>query len=152
MRCSSHNRKGRADLPGVFSHQPCHTQIDICGFLARTRNRRFEAPVRKCFHTTACINGSSSKYPRQFLQRKEHDVSEYRPVPSTYLSRPERPRCPACVQARMLLSKIEPGPSGFDRRTFKCRKCGHVHMMVISSDPIKSEVIGQPFWAPGSSQ
>jgi hypothetical protein len=69
-------------------------------------------------------------------------MSEYRPVPSTYLSPLERPRCPACVQARMLLSRIEPGPSGSDRRTFECRKCGHVHTMVVSSDPMKSSVSG----------
>lgn len=67
-------------------------------------------------------------------------MSEYRPVPSTYLSHLERPRCPACVQARMLLSKVEAGPSGSDRRTFECQKCGHVHTMVVSSDPMKSGV------------
>jgi hypothetical protein len=41
-----------------------------------------------------------------------------------------------------LLSKIETGPSGFDRRTFECRKCGHVHSLIISSDPMKSVVSG----------
>jgi hypothetical protein len=46
-------------------------------------------------------------------------MAEYHPVPSTYLSPLERPRCPRCVQARMLLSKVEAGPSGFDRRTFE---------------------------------
>jgi hypothetical protein len=66
----------------------------------------------------------------------------YRPVPSTYLSPLERPRCSKCVQARMLLSKVETGPSGFDRRTFECQKCGHVHTMVIASDPMESSVNG----------
>jgi hypothetical protein len=69
-------------------------------------------------------------------------MAEYHRVPTTYLSPLERPRCPACVQARMLLSKIEPGPSGYDRRTFECQKCGHVSTMVISSDPMESSVSG----------
>ena len=42
----------------------------------------------------------------------------------------------------MLLSKIEPGPPGSDRRTFECQKCGHVSTMVISSDPMESCVTG----------
>jgi hypothetical protein len=42
----------------------------------------------------------------------------------------------------MLLSKVETGPSGFDRRTFECQKCGHVHTLVISSDPMESGVSG----------
>ena len=69
-------------------------------------------------------------------------MAEYHRVPSTYLSPLERPRCPACIQARMLLSKIEPGPPGADRRTFECQKCGHVSTMVISSDPMESCVTG----------
>jgi hypothetical protein len=59
----------------------------------------------------------------------------YHLVPSTYLSPLERPRCSKCVQAQMLLSKVETGPSGFDRRTFECQKCGHVHTMDMASDP-----------------
>ena len=69
-------------------------------------------------------------------------MTEYHRVPTTYLSPLERPRCPPCVQARMLLSKIEPGPPGSDRRTFECQKCGHVSTMVISSDPMESCVTG----------
>ena len=69
-------------------------------------------------------------------------MAEYHPVPSTYLSPLERPRCPKCVQARMLLSKVETGPSGFDRRTFECQKCGHVHALIVSSDPMKSSLSG----------
>jgi hypothetical protein len=69
-------------------------------------------------------------------------MAEYRPVPSTYLSPLERPRCPACIQARMSISRIERGPSGSDRRTFECQKCGHVHMMVVSSDPMESSASG----------
>jgi hypothetical protein len=69
-------------------------------------------------------------------------MSKYHLGPSTYLSPLERPRCPKCVQARMLLSKVEPGPSGSDQRTFECYKCGHVHTMVIPIDPMESSVSG----------
>jgi hypothetical protein len=69
-------------------------------------------------------------------------MAQYRPLPSKYLSPLERPRCPKCVQARMSLSKVEAGPAGFDRRSFECQKCGHVHSLIISSDPMKSGVSG----------
>jgi hypothetical protein len=69
-------------------------------------------------------------------------MAQYRPVPSTYLSPLERPRCPKCVQARMWLSKVETGSSGSDRRTFVCQKCGHVHSLIIASDPMQSSVSG----------
>jgi hypothetical protein len=68
-------------------------------------------------------------------------MPQYRPAPSTYLSPLERPRCPKCVQARMWLSKVETA-SGYDRRTFKCQKCGHVHSLAIASDPMQSSVSG----------
>jgi hypothetical protein len=42
----------------------------------------------------------------------------------------------------MSLSKVETGPAGFDRRSFECQKCGHVHSLIISSDPMKSGVSG----------
>jgi hypothetical protein len=67
-------------------------------------------------------------------------MAKYKRVPSTYLSPLERPRCPKCAQGRMLLSKVEMGPIGFDRRTFECQKCGHVHTLIISSDPMESSV------------
>jgi hypothetical protein len=67
---------------------------------------------------------------------------EYHRVPSTYLTSLEHPRCPACVQVRMLLSKVEPGPAGSDRRTFECQKCGHVCTRVLSNDPMNSSVTG----------
>jgi hypothetical protein len=40
----------------------------------------------------------------------------------------------------MLLSKIEAGPAGFDRRTFECQKCGRVQTSTISKDPMESSV------------
>jgi hypothetical protein len=69
-------------------------------------------------------------------------MSEYKPVSPVDLSALERPRCPKCQQNRMLLSKLEPGPSGFDYRTFECQKCGRVQTTVVSSDPLKSAVHG----------
>jgi hypothetical protein len=42
----------------------------------------------------------------------------------------------------MLLSKIEAGPAGLDYRTFECQNCGRVHTMIISNDPMQSDVRG----------
>jgi hypothetical protein len=42
----------------------------------------------------------------------------------------------------MWLSKVETGLSGFDCRTFECQKCGHVHSLMIASDPMQSSVSG----------
>ena len=54
----------------------------------------------------------------------------------------DRPRCPRC-QGRMMLARIEPGPSiDADLRTFECPKCEHVHQMVVVGDPMKSESAG----------
>jgi hypothetical protein len=69
-------------------------------------------------------------------------MPEYQPVSSAHVSAIERPRCPRCNRNRMLLSKLETGPSGFDRRTFECQKCGRVETTVISRDPMTSDVRG----------
>jgi hypothetical protein len=69
-------------------------------------------------------------------------MPEYQPVSSTHLSTIERPRCPKCNQNRMLLAKLETGPSGFDYRTFECQKCGGVETVFVSSDPMKSDIRG----------
>lgn len=53
------------------------------------------------------------------------------------LSAIERPRCKHC-QARMMLAGIEPGPSGYDLRTFECAKCDRVQTALVASDPIIS--------------
>jgi hypothetical protein len=42
----------------------------------------------------------------------------------------ERPRCLKC-QGRMMLARIEPGPSGSDLRTFECPKCAHVEKRLV---------------------
>ena len=69
-------------------------------------------------------------------------MPEFQPVSSAQISAIERPRCPNCDQKRMLLSKLEAGPSGFDYPTFECQKCGRVETAVVSSDPMKSDVRG----------
>ena len=62
-------------------------------------------------------------------------MPEYQPVSSVHLSAIERPGCPACNHNRMLLSKLDAGPPGFDHRTFECQKCGRVETTVVASDP-----------------
>jgi hypothetical protein len=69
-------------------------------------------------------------------------MPEYQPVASAHISAIERPRCPKCPQTRMLLSRLEAGPPGFDYRTFECQKCGRVETMSVSSDPMTSEAHG----------
>ena len=67
-------------------------------------------------------------------------MPEYQPVASAYISAISRPRC--CQQTRMLLSKLEEGPHGFDHHTFECQKCGRVETTVVSSDPMTSDARG----------
>ena len=74
--------------------------------------------------------------------QEERAMREYQPVSSSPLSAIERPHCPACNRSRMVLSEVEPGPGGFDFRTFECQKCGHVHKVTISKDPMESGVRG----------
>jgi hypothetical protein len=69
-------------------------------------------------------------------------MPECQPVSSAHVSAIERPRCPTCDRNRMLLSKLETGLSGFDRRTFECQKCGRVETTVVSRDPMTSDVRG----------
>ncbi len=69
-------------------------------------------------------------------------MPEYQPVSSAHVAAIERPRCLGCNQNRMLLSKLESGPPGFDNRTFECQKCGRVQTIVVSRDPMTSNVTG----------
>ena len=69
-------------------------------------------------------------------------MPEFQPVSSAQITAIERPRCPSCNQNRMLLSKLEAGPSGFDYRTFECQKCGRIHTLIVSSDPMESDIRG----------
>ncbi len=67
-------------------------------------------------------------------------MPEFQPVSSAHLSAIERPRCPKCQHHRMLLSKLEAGPSGFDYRTFECQKCSYFETMAVSRDPMTSDM------------
>jgi hypothetical protein len=68
-------------------------------------------------------------------------MPEYQPNPIDP-SIIDRPRCPQCHEPRMLRSKTEAGPPGFEYRVFKCQKCGRVHTMIISSDPMEFNTRG----------
>ena len=46
----------------------------------------------------------------------------------------ERPRCSRC-QARMMLERVSPGPTGFERRLFECPRCDHVETSLIALAP-----------------
>jgi DNA-directed RNA polymerase subunit M/transcription elongation factor TFIIS len=69
-------------------------------------------------------------------------MPEFQPVAPAHVSAIERPKCPNCHQNRMLLSKLEAGLSGSDYRTFECQKCGRIHRVVVSNDPLTSEMVG----------
>jgi len=47
----------------------------------------------------------------------------------------ERPRCLHCT-SRMMLTRINPGPVGFEHRWFECPKCKYAEDEVIASDPM----------------
>ena len=53
----------------------------------------------------------------------------------------ERPRCLHCT-SRMMLSRISPGPIGFEHRRFECSKCKYVEDEVIASDPMETASVG----------
>jgi transposase-like protein len=49
-----------------------------------------------------------------------------------------KPPCPKC-KATTTLARITPGRSGFDIRTFECRRCDHIFQRVVAfADPMKS--------------
>jgi ssDNA-binding Zn-finger/Zn-ribbon topoisomerase 1 len=60
----------------------------------------------------------------------------------------QRLRCPKC-RTHMVLSHIEPGPTGFELRTLDCPSCNHVEKIAIASDPMKSGDVG---WFVGELQ
>jgi len=60
----------------------------------------------------------------------------------------QRLRCPKC-RMRMMLTRISPGPTGFELRTLDCSKCDHVEKIAIASDPMKSGDVG---WLVGKLQ
>ena len=49
----------------------------------------------------------------------------------------ERPHCLRCT-LRMMLTRIDPGPEGFEHRWFECPGCNSVQDKEIASDPMNS--------------
>jgi hypothetical protein len=45
----------------------------------------------------------------------------------------------------MLLAHIRTGSLGLDVRTFECATCDHVHKVFLTSDPMKSDMLGWLF-------
>jgi hypothetical protein len=69
-------------------------------------------------------------------------MPEFQPIPAAHLAAIERPGCPRCRHHRMLLARLESGPSGFGTRTFECQKCGQVRIAADSGDPMTSKMLG----------
>jgi hypothetical protein len=42
----------------------------------------------------------------------------------------------------MMTADVAPGPEGFERRTFRCLKCGHTNGKMIACDPLDSNAVG----------
>jgi hypothetical protein len=59
----------------------------------------------------------------------------------------ERPACPKCKAAMMLVS-IEPARPGIDLHTFECAVCNHVLTTLAAfEDPMRSKALGR--WLQG---
>jgi hypothetical protein len=43
----------------------------------------------------------------------------------------------------MVLVKVELGQAERDHRTFECQKCGHAETLIVSNDPMESEIRGR---------
>jgi|SRR5258707_15289384 tRNA(Ile2) C34 agmatinyltransferase TiaS len=74
------------------------------------------------------------------LKSKRCIMPEFQPVASERVSAIERPKCPKCHQSRMLLAKLE--AAGSDYRRFECQRCGRIHRVVVSNDPLASDMVG----------
>jgi len=59
-------------------------------------------------------------------------MPEHQPTAISHLAAIRRPSCPACDQKRMLLSRLEPGPPGYDKATFECPTCDRVQIRAVS--------------------
>jgi uncharacterized Zn finger protein len=46
----------------------------------------------------------------------------------------QRPRCPRC-QARSTIQRAVPARPGFEHRTLRCMKCGHIHEAQVQLVP-----------------
>ena len=69
-------------------------------------------------------------------------MPEFKPISAEHIAAIVRSACPNCHDRRMLLSKLEAGPSGFGYRTFECEKCGGIRRVVVPGDPMTSEMLG----------
>ena len=65
-------------------------------------------------------------------------MPEFQPVASAHVAAIQRPACPNCQHNRMLLAKLEAGPSGVERGTFECQRCGRVQDMLLPRSPMTS--------------
>ena len=74
-------------------------------------------------------------------------MPEFQPISSAHVAAIVRPGCPKCQHRRMLLWKLEAGPSGFGYRTFECQKCGGVRRVVVPIDPMTPDMLG---WLAGA--
>jgi hypothetical protein len=74
--------------------------------------------------------------PQRAPQQIGYVMPEYQPVSSVHTAAIQRPCCPDCRQNRMLLSKLEAGPDGYEYRTFECQKCGRVETTIASRKPL----------------
>jgi hypothetical protein len=99
--------------------------------LIKTRN--LEAIILRRSHRSPVVLGDG-----------DPGVLEYQPLSSVHLPEIKHPRCLGCLRSRMVLCAVAPGPSGFDIRTFECQKCGHVHMLSASQEPMASGIHGWP--------
>jgi transposase-like protein len=48
-----------------------------------------------------------------------------------------RPACPKC-HAYMMLARIMPARPGYDRRTFECPQCDHLHEVMVETDAFRA--------------
>jgi hypothetical protein len=60
----------------------------------------------------------------------------------------QRLHCPK-YRTRMMLTRISPGPTGFELRTLDCSGCGHAEKIVVALDPMKSGAVA---WFAGEPQ
>jgi hypothetical protein len=42
----------------------------------------------------------------------------------------------------MMMTDVDAGPEGFERRSFECRRCGCKETRMVACDPMKSDAVG----------
>ena len=66
-------------------------------------------------------------------------------TPTLPLHRTTHRRCLVC-QSSMDIQRITEARTGFEHWTLRCTRCGHIEQTQVSTDPLKSEVLG---WTEG---